>query len=52
MIRRGSGEAVEAVATQGQLQQVMNHKNAGIYQAYINQQVQCETIAAFIGRPS
>ncbi|KAM7192210.1 Protein of unknown function (DUF3435) domain containing protein [Rhypophila sp. PSN 637] len=52
MIRRGSGEAVEAVATQGQLQQVMNHQNAGIYQAYINQRVQCDTVAAFIGRPS
>jgi len=30
----------------------MNHRNAGIYQAYINQMVQCDTVAAFIGRPS
>ncbi|KAM7209893.1 Protein of unknown function (DUF3435) domain containing protein [Rhypophila decipiens] len=45
MIRRGSREA-------GQLQQVMSHSNAGIYQAYINQKVQCDTVAAFIGRPS
>ncbi|KAM7209423.1 Protein of unknown function (DUF3435) domain containing protein, partial [Rhypophila decipiens] len=52
MIRRGSGEAVEAIGTQGQLQQVMSHRNAGIYQAYINQKVQCDTVAAFIGRPS
>ncbi|KAM7208431.1 Protein of unknown function (DUF3435) domain containing protein [Rhypophila decipiens] len=52
MIRRGSGEAVEAIGTQGQLQQVMNHKDAGIYQAYINQRVQCNTVAAFLGRPS
>ncbi|KAK4223504.1 hypothetical protein QBC38DRAFT_425312 [Podospora fimiseda] len=52
MIRRGAGEAIEAVATQGQLQQVMNHQNAGIYQAYINQQVQVDTMAATIGKPS
>ncbi|KAK4207265.1 hypothetical protein QBC37DRAFT_487614 [Rhypophila decipiens] len=52
MIRHGSGEAVEAIGTQGQLQQVMNHKDADIYQAYINQKVQCDTVAAFIGRPS
>ncbi|KAM7210274.1 Protein of unknown function (DUF3435) domain containing protein [Rhypophila decipiens] len=52
MIRRGSGEAVEAIGTQGQLQQVMNHKDAGIYQAYINQRVRYDTIAAFLGRPS
>ncbi|KAK4220389.1 hypothetical protein QBC37DRAFT_445692 [Rhypophila decipiens] len=36
----------------GQLQHVMNHKDAGIYQAYINQRVQCDTVAAFLGRPS
>ncbi|KAM7217644.1 hypothetical protein V8F06_007028 [Rhypophila decipiens] len=36
----------------GQLQQVMSHRNTGIYQAYINQKVQCDTVAAFIGRPS
>ncbi|KAK4206005.1 hypothetical protein QBC37DRAFT_301669, partial [Rhypophila decipiens] len=52
MIWRGSREAVEAIRTQGQLQQVMSHRNAGIYQAYINQKVQCDTVAAFIGRPS
>ncbi|KAJ9155542.1 DUF3435 domain protein [Pleurostoma richardsiae] len=52
MIRRGAGEAVEAVATQGQLQQVMCHINAAIYQAYINQKIQCDTVAAFLGRPS
>ncbi|KAM7215024.1 putative FluG domain containing protein [Rhypophila decipiens] len=43
MIRRGLGEAVEGlnphfpIGTQGQLQQVMSHRNASIYQAYINQ---------------
>jgi hypothetical protein len=41
-----------AVASQGVLQQVMNHKDAGIYQAYINQRVQCDVQAAFLGRPS
>ncbi|KAM4067411.1 hypothetical protein HRG_001360 [Hirsutella rhossiliensis] len=46
-IRRGSGEAVET-----QLQQVMCHINAATYQAYINQRVQCDTVAAFLGRPS
>lgn len=52
LIRRGSGEAVEAVATQPQLQQVMCHRDAGIYQAYINQRVQCDVQAAFLGQPS
>ncbi|RMZ87469.1 hypothetical protein DV736_g5302, partial [Chaetothyriales sp. CBS 134916] len=52
VIRRGAGEAVEAVATQPQLQQVMCHKDAGIYQAYINQRVQCDVQAAFLGQPS
>ncbi|KAM4062535.1 FluG domain-containing protein [Hirsutella rhossiliensis] len=51
-IRRGSGEAVESTATQAQLQQVMCHINAATYQAYINQRVQCDTVAAFLGRPS
>ncbi|KAK5562715.1 hypothetical protein LTR43_011671, partial [Exophiala xenobiotica] len=52
VIRRGAGEAVEAVATQPQLQQVMCHRDAGIYQAYINQRVQCDVQAAFLGQPS
>ncbi len=30
----------------------MNHKDAGIFQAYINQRVQCDVQAAFLGRPS
>ena len=34
------------------LQQVVNHKDAGIFQAYINQRVQCDVQAAFLGRPS
>ncbi|EXU95174.1 DUF3435 domain protein [Metarhizium robertsii] len=41
-IRRGSGEGVE----------VMCHINAATYQAYINQRIQCDTVAAFLGRPS
>jgi hypothetical protein len=41
-----------AVASQGVLQQVMNHKDARIYQAYINQRVQCDVQAAFLGHPS
>ncbi|KAI9776368.1 MAG: hypothetical protein M1816_005335, partial [Peltula sp. TS41687] len=48
-IRRGSGEAVDAVGTQALLQQV---KDAGIFQAYINERVQCDVQAAFLGRPS
>ncbi|EFY84778.1 hypothetical protein MAC_09181 [Metarhizium acridum CQMa 102] len=50
-IRRGSGEGIKAVATQAQLQQVMCHINAATYQAYINQRVQCDTVAAFLGSP-
>ncbi len=30
----------------------MCHKDAGIYQAYINQRVQCGVQAAFLGQPS
>jgi hypothetical protein len=30
----------------------MGHKDAGVYQAYINQRVQCDVQAAFLGRPS
>lgn len=41
-----------AVGTQAQLQQVMQHIDAATYQAYINQRVQCDTVAAFLGRPS
>ncbi|KID95572.1 hypothetical protein MAJ_08431, partial [Metarhizium majus ARSEF 297] len=51
-IRRGSGEAAEATGTQAQLQQVMCHINAATYQAYINQRVQLDLMAAFLGRPS
>ncbi|KAF5603959.1 hypothetical protein FPCIR_1080 [Fusarium pseudocircinatum] len=52
MIRRGAGESVVVTATQAQLQQVMNHRDAGIYQTYINQRVQCHVQAAFLGQPS
>ncbi|KAH6869240.1 hypothetical protein B0T10DRAFT_553786 [Thelonectria olida] len=51
-IRRGSGEAVEAAGTQGQLQQVMCNISAATYQADINQWVQLDLTAAFLGRPS
>jgi hypothetical protein len=30
----------------------MSHRDAGIYQAYINPRVQCDVQAAFLGRPS
>lgn len=40
------------VATQAQLQQIMGHRDTGFYQAYINQRVQCDVQAAFLGRPS
>ncbi|PNP56824.1 hypothetical protein THARTR1_03122 [Trichoderma harzianum] len=52
MIRRGAGESVEVTATQAQLQQVMSHRDAGVYQAYINQRVQCHVQAAFLSQPS
>jgi hypothetical protein len=41
-----------AVGTQGQLQQVMSHADAGIFQAYMNERIQCDVQAAFLGRPS
>jgi hypothetical protein len=30
----------------------MNYKDAGIFQAYINERVQCDVQAAFLRRPS
>jgi len=30
----------------------MGHRDAGVYQAYINERVQCNVQAAFLGRPS
>lgn len=30
----------------------MSHANAGIFQAYINERIQCDVQAAFLGRPS
>lgn len=30
----------------------MAHRDAGIYQAYINERVQCDVQVAFLGRPS
>ena len=30
----------------------MGHKDAGVYQAYINERVQADVEAAFLGRPS
>ncbi|KAH6676010.1 hypothetical protein B0J14DRAFT_626351 [Halenospora varia] len=51
-LRRGTGEVLDALASQGILQQVMNHKDAGIFQAYMNERVQFDVQAAFLGRPS
>lgn len=31
---------------------MINYRDAGIYQAYINQSVQVDVVAAFIGKPS
>src|SRR5437764_15298744 len=30
----------------------MNHRDAGIFQAYLNERVRCDVQAAFLGRPS
>ena len=30
----------------------MCHRDAGVYQVYINQRVQCDVQAAFLGQPS
>jgi Protein of unknown function (DUF3435) len=40
------------IATPAVLQQVMNHRDAGIFQAYLNERVRCDVQAAFLGRPS
>ena len=40
------------LASQAVLQQVMNHRDAGIFQAYLNGRVRCDVQAAFLGRPS
>ena len=39
------------VATEALLQQVMNHGDAGIFQAYLNERVGCDVQAAFLRRP-
>jgi Protein of unknown function (DUF3435) len=40
------------LATQAVLQQVMSHRDAVIFQAYLNEHVPCDVLAAFLGRPS
>jgi len=40
------------VATEAILRQVMNHRDAGVFQAYLNERVRCDVQAAFLGRPS
>ncbi|KAE8334283.1 hypothetical protein BDV24DRAFT_173079 [Aspergillus arachidicola] len=51
-LRRGTGEAVDNVASLPLLQQVIGHTYASVYQKYINQRVQCHVQAAFLGMPS
>jgi hypothetical protein len=41
-----------AKGTQAQLQQVMSHKDAAIFLAYLNERVQFDCQAAFLGKPS
>ncbi|KAK7428969.1 hypothetical protein QQZ08_004481 [Neonectria magnoliae] len=45
-------KTLTSVGTQPQLQQVVNHRDTGTYQAYMNRRVQCDVRAAFLGRPS
>jgi hypothetical protein len=45
-------DSLPEVASQAILQQVMNHRDAGIFQAYLNERVRCDVQAAFLGRPS
>ena len=40
------------VASQAVLQQVMNHRDAGIFQAYLNERSAVMLQAAFLRRPS
>jgi len=39
------------VATEAILRQVMNHRDARTFQAYLNERVRCDVQAAFLGRP-
>jgi len=40
------------VATEAIVRQVTNHRDAGIFQAYLKERVRCDVQAAFLGRPS
>jgi hypothetical protein len=47
-----SAEFDVKVATEALLQQTINHRDAGIFQAHLNERVGCNVRAAFLGRPS
>ena len=47
-----NADLLPEAASQAILQQVMNHRDAGIFQAYLNERVRCDVQAAFLGRPS
>jgi hypothetical protein len=51
-IRRGTGNAVDDVATAAERDQIMGHAHSGVFQFYLNQRVKCDVQAAFLGRPS
>ncbi|KAI9717340.1 MAG: hypothetical protein M1828_007228 [Chrysothrix sp. TS-e1954] len=51
-VRRGTGNAVDGVASVHELSQVMGHRNARTFEFYRNQRVKCDVQAAFLGQPS
>ncbi|KAI9709018.1 MAG: hypothetical protein M1828_002552 [Chrysothrix sp. TS-e1954] len=51
-VRRGTGNAVDGVASVHELSQVMGHRNARTFEFYRNQRVKCDVQAAFLGEPS
>ncbi|KAI9685965.1 MAG: hypothetical protein M1822_003948 [Bathelium mastoideum] len=51
-LRRGTGNAVDAVATAAERDQVMGHSHSDIFQFYINPRVRCDVQAAYLDEPS
>ncbi|KAI9681019.1 MAG: hypothetical protein M1822_007093 [Bathelium mastoideum] len=51
-LRRGTGNAVDAVATAAERDQVMGHSHSDIFQFYINPRIRCDVQAAYLDEPS
>ncbi|KAL9082612.1 MAG: hypothetical protein Q9165_008843 [Trypethelium subeluteriae] len=49
--RRGTGNAVDSVATAAERDQIMGHSDSTIFQFYLTQKVKCDVQAAFLDEP-